>query len=60
VQQVLRPEGAWYQVELEAVDDIPAPRLQQTGRVRIDARAESLISRYWRHAAAVWIRESGF
>lgn len=60
VQQQLRPEGAWYQIEFEALDESRAPLLQQTGRVRVQAPPESLLQRYWRHAASVWVRESGF
>ncbi|MEN9762194.1 MAG: hypothetical protein RI906_2020 [Pseudomonadota bacterium] len=60
VQQSLRLEGAWYQVELVPLDENRAPSLQQTGRVLVEAKPESLAGRYWRHAAAVWIRESGF
>lgn len=33
---------------------------QQPGKALIQARRESLLGRYWRHAVAVWIRESGF
>jgi putative peptide zinc metalloprotease protein len=60
VQQQLRPEGSWYQVELEPLDQSQAPRLLQTGRALLEAKPESLIGRYWRHAASVWVRESGF
>jgi putative peptide zinc metalloprotease protein len=58
--QQLRPEGAWYQLELQAVQTPAAPSQQQTGQVLIRARAESLLGHYWRYAAAVWVRESGF
>ncbi len=60
VNQQLRPEGAWYQIEFQAVDESRAPHLQQTGRLKVQAQPESLLQRYWRHAASVWIRESGF
>ena len=58
--QQLRPEGAWYQLELESTAEQAAPTLQQAGLVQIKARPESVIGRYWRHAVAIWIRESGF
>lgn len=57
---ILRPVGAWYQLELRTASLPHAPAQQQTGQVVIEARSESLLGRYWRHAAAVWIRESGF
>ncbi|MDH4375235.1 MAG: HlyD family efflux transporter periplasmic adaptor subunit [Ramlibacter sp.] len=60
VQQGLRLEGAWYQIELEPLDDTQAPALQQTGRVLLEAKSESILGRYWRHALSIWIRESGF
>lgn len=56
----LRPEGAWYQVELASSDEQVAPLLQQAGQVLIEGRPESLMGRYARHAASIWIRESGF
>ena len=59
-RQQLNLEGAWYQVELESSQQELAPTLQQPGKVLIQARAESLVGRYWRHFAAVWIRETGF
>jgi putative peptide zinc metalloprotease protein len=59
-QQQLRPEGAWYQLELRALQSAQTPGQQQTGQVLINAPAESLLGRYWRHAVAVWVRESGF
>ena len=58
--QQLRPEGAWYQLELVTPDAQLAPAQQQTGQVLIEGKAESLLARYWTFAAAVWIRESGF
>lgn len=59
-QHQLRPEGAWYQLELVSVSDQIAPTQQQAGQVLIQARPESALGRYFRHAAAIWIRESGF
>lgn len=55
-----RPLGAWYQVELAAADTQLAPTQQQAGQILIEARAETVIGRYWRHATAIWVRESGF
>jgi len=55
--QQLHPEGAWYQLELVSTSDQIAPTQQQAGQVLIE---ESLLGRYLRHAAAIWIRESGF
>ena len=59
-QQQLRPEGAWYQLELESTSEQVAPTMQQAGQVQIKAQPESVIGRYWRHAMAIWVRESGF
>lgn len=59
-QQLLRPEGAWYQLALVSETAQLAPTLQQSGEVLIEGKAESILGRYWRHAMAVWIRESGF
>ena len=58
--QQLRLEGAWYHLELASAGKALAPTQQQPGKVLIQARRESLLGRYWRHAVAVWIRESGF
>jgi putative peptide zinc metalloprotease protein len=58
--QQLRPEGAWYQLELEATSKNMAPTQQQAGQVLIQANSESWLGRYWRQATAIWIRESGF
>lgn len=58
--QTLRPEGAWYQLALESTSPQPAPTQQQAGQVLIEAKSESVLGRYLRHALAVWIRESGF
>lgn len=57
---VWRPQGAWYQVELVASTPQMAPTQQQAGQILIEAKAESVMGRYWRHAAAIWVRESGF
>ncbi len=59
-QQQLKPEGAWYQMELHSVTEHIAPTQQQAGQVLIQAKSESVLGRYLRHAAAIWIRESGF
>lgn len=59
-QQVWRPQGAWYQVELVALASQRSPSQQQAGQILIEAKAESVIGRYGRHAAAIWVRESGF
>lgn len=59
-QHQWRPEGAWYQLELESATDHLAPTQQQAGQVLIQGKPESIIAHYWRHAAAVWVRESGF
>lgn len=59
-QQLLRPQGAWYQLALVSDTAHLAPTLQQSGEVLIEAKAESILRRYWRHVMAVWIRESGF
>jgi putative peptide zinc metalloprotease protein len=58
--QQLTPEGAWYQLELVSVSDQMAPTQQQAGQVLVQAKPESVLGRYLRHAAAIWIRESGF
>ncbi len=58
--QQLHPEGAWYQLELDSVADQMAPTQQQAGQVLVQAKPESVLGRYLRHAAAIWIRESGF
>lgn len=58
--QQLRPEGSWYLLELVAKEAQQAPAQQQAGQVLIEGHAESLLSRYWKYAAAVWVRESGF
>ena len=58
--QQLRPEGAWYQLELVADTSAVTPAQQQAGRVLIDGQRQSLLSRYWQFAAGVWIRETGF
>lgn len=58
--QQLHPEGAWYQLELVSTSDQIAPTQQQAGQVLIEGTRESLLGRYLRHAAAIWIRESGF
>ena len=58
--QQVHPEGAWYQLELISTSADIAPTQQQAGQVSIRARTESLLGRYWRHATAVWVRESGF
>lgn len=58
--QVWRPQGSWYQLELAAAAAQLAPTQQQAGQILIEAKAESVIGRYGRHAAAVWVRESGF
>ena len=58
--QQLRPEGSWYQLELRSTRPQAAPAQQQAGLIRIDAQAESWLGRYWRYAAATWIRETGF
>lgn len=57
---VRRPLGAWYQVELAASAPQLAPTQQQAGQILIEAKAETVMGRYWRHAAAIWMRESGF
>ncbi len=56
----LHPEGAWYQLALESTTPHQAPTQQQAGQVLIEAKSESVLGRYLRHALAVWIRESGF
>ena len=60
VHQQLHPEGAWYQLELVSTSDQIAPTQQQAGQVLIQGTRESLLGRYLRYAAAIWIRESGF
>lgn len=59
-QDQLRPENAWYQLTLQADLDQAAPSQQQAGLVLIQGKPQSLLTRYWRHAASIWVRESGF
>lgn len=59
-QKQLHPEGAWYQVELISSSTQLGPAQQQAGQILIQAKSESWLGRYWRLAAAIWIKESGF
>lgn len=59
-QKQLRPEGAWYQLELVSTSPEIAPTQQQAGQIMVQAQPESLIGHYWRYASAIWIRETGF
>lgn len=56
----LHPEGAWYQLALVSTSEQIAPTQQQAGQVLILGKRESVLGRYLRFAAAIWIRESGF
>lgn len=58
--QQLRPEGAWYQLELVSSKDQIAPTQQQAGQVLIEAQSQTWLGHYWQLAATIWIRESGF
>jgi len=58
--QQLKPEGAWYQIELVSAKHEIAPAQQQAGQILVQAKSESVMGRYLRHAAAIWVRESGF
>lgn len=58
--QQLRPEGAWYQLELVSTKAQIAPTQQQAGQVLIEAQSQTWLGRYWQLAAAIWVRESGF
>lgn len=58
--QQLRPEGAWYQLELVSIKAQIAPTQQQAGQVLIQAQAQTWLRHYWQLATAIWIRESGF
>ena len=53
-------EEGVYRVRLVATERHIATAWQLSGRASIEAPAESLLGRFFRYAAAVLIRESGF
>ncbi|CAK0776623.1 putative peptide zinc metalloprotease protein [uncultured Gammaproteobacteria bacterium] len=58
----LMPAATWYRVTLRftVMPPAPAPARVTRGVVQVEAEASSLITRLWRTAATVLIRESGF
>lgn len=56
----LRPEKALYRIRLAPAAAIAPPAWQLPGTVRLKGRSGSLAGRFWRHALAVMIRETGF
>ncbi|HEV7370294.1 site-2 protease family protein [Arenibaculum sp.] len=56
----LVPETPVYRVLLAPEAAIRPPAYALLGQVAVEAPAESLVGRLWRHAVAVAVRESGF
>lgn len=56
----LVPETPVYRVLLAPEADIRPPAYALSGQVAVEAPAESLVGRLWRHAVAVIVRESSF
>ena len=56
----LRPEKALYRIRLNTAQTLLPPPHPLPGTVRIQGRSASVAGRFWRHALAVLIRESGF
>ncbi len=54
----LIPTQGIYRVDLETA--APVPEQVVRGIVKLEAERQAIVGRLWRHAAAVFIRESGF
>ncbi|MCG8552414.1 MAG: hypothetical protein MI799_18585 [Desulfobacterales bacterium] len=50
---------SYYRVSLKAVEAVPQPEMTIRGIVRVPAERRALITRIWRTALSVLIRESG-
>ncbi len=56
----LVPATSLFRVRLDRCDPAAAPPHELRGTLRIEAQHASLLSRWWRAAQAVWLREAGF
>ena len=57
---LLKPENAFYKVVLRAETTPADLPWRMAGQVTVEASSESPVSHFWKYAASVFIRESGF